>query len=75
MQYRAGTIEGNVWAAEQRMLAAVLNQPGLLTCWGETSQYFMPEFVEEVNSIEPVDMAVFDRESRKWSRPGGVYRP
>ena len=75
MQYRAGTIEKDIWEAEKRMLAAVIDQPGFVSWWGESSQYFMPEFVEAVNVVEPVDMAVFDREARKWKRPGGVYKP
>jgi len=75
MQFRAGTIESKVWEAEQRMLGAILEQPGFLSWWTESAQYFMPEFVETVDGIEPVKMAVFNRETRKWFRPGGVYKP
>jgi hypothetical protein len=74
MQFLAGTIEAKVWEAERRMTGAVLEQPGFLSWWNEAEQYFMPEFVEAVARIGPVKLVIFDQETRKWGRPGGVWK-
>jgi len=74
MQYYAGTIEEKVWEAERRMAGAALGQPGFISWWNEAEQYFMPEFVEAVAGIEPIKLVIFDQETRKWGRPGGVWQ-
>ena len=74
MQFRAGTVESKVWEAERRMLGASLPQPGFLSWWQEAEQYFMPEFVEAVAGVEPVKLVIFDQETRKWGRPGGIWK-
>ena len=73
-QFRAGTIEQEVWEAEKQALGATFGQPGFISWWSEASQYFMPEFVEAISSVKPVDLVAFNRESCKWERPGGVYK-
>ena len=73
-QYRAGTIERDVWEAEKQSLGATFGQPGFVSWWSEASQYYMPEFVEAIESVEAVDLVAFNRETRKWERPGGVYK-
>lgn len=73
MQFRAGTIEPEIWEAERRVLGAHLGQPGFLSWWNEAEQYFMPKFVEGIANIEPVNVVIFDQETRRWGRPEGGW--
>ena len=73
MQYRAGIVEPEFWAAERRIVAALAGQKGFSNWWREASQYYLPEFIEEVARVEPLNLVVFDPKTRDWSRPAGVY--
>ncbi len=71
LQRRAGIIEDSVWEAEQRLLAAVVNLPGVNDWWREATQYFLPEFVGAVAKVEPIDPVVFDQNQERWTRQRG----
>ena len=48
LQFQAGIVEDDVWQAERKILAAVVRTPGVNDWWQQATQYFMPEFVNEV---------------------------
>ena len=73
MQHRSGIVEKSVWDAERKMLAAVTSAKGFQNWWKEASQYFVSEFIEEVARIEGVYPVIYDRENRRWARPGSEF--
>lgn len=73
MEYQSGIVEQSVWDAERRVLAALSGQPGFMNLWRELNQYFLPEFIEEVNEIEPINPVVYDAENHDWARPNAVF--
>jgi hypothetical protein len=68
LQRATGIVEEHVWLAERRFLAAVNSAPGFVDWWKSASQYFLPEFVQEVAKVKPIDMVSFDQETAKWAR-------
>ena len=68
LQFRAGIVEDDVWQAERKMLAAMVHAPGVQDWWEQARQYFMPDFIQEVARIEPLDVVVYDREEKRWRR-------
>ncbi|MGR8948221.1 MAG: hypothetical protein ACU84Q_09260 [Gammaproteobacteria bacterium] len=69
LQHRSGIVEKGVWDAERKMLAAVTSAKGFKNWWTEASQYFIDEFVEEVERIETVYPVIYDRDNMRWARP------
>ena len=71
LQHRSGIVEKGVWDAERKMLAAATSAKGFKNWWKEASQYFIDEFVEEIEHIETVYPVIYDRENMRWARPDG----
>jgi len=72
IQKLTGVVEEHVWLAERRLLAAVRSAPIFTEFWKVLSQYFLPEFIEEVSRLEPIDMVTFDQRTKKWTTATSV---
>ena len=68
LQYRSGLVAADVWKAERQFLAAAMGLGGFMRWLQAASQYFLPEFLEEVDSIEPVPIVVMDQNTGDWIR-------
>ena len=68
LQGRNGLVEENVWLAERQFFAACKGLPGFIGWWRAATQYFLPEFVAEVETIEPIPIVLMDQESGEWTR-------
>jgi len=73
MQFNSGIVEYEIWAAERQVLAGFSSQLGFTNFWREIKQYYLPEFIEEMAKIEPLNLVVYDPGAHDWGRPGGVY--
>ena len=73
MQFRSGIVEEDVWDAERRFIAAMSGQPGFRNWWREANQYYLPDFIEEVSRVKPLNLVSYDPDTHDWSRPAGLY--
>ena len=68
LQRNGGLIEEPVWLAERQFLAVAVGLPGFMAWWNAATQYFLPEFVSEVETLEPIPVVVMDQETGNWVR-------
>lgn len=74
VQYRSGVVAERVWNRELQMMATAVAFPGWHAWWAEASQFFLPEFVEEIATHKPLPLVIYDESSGNWGRPGGPPR-
>lgn len=67
LQYKNGLVEENVWRAERQFLAVMLGLPGPAAWLRAASQYYLPEFLTELESIDPVPVVLMDQETGEWT--------
>ena len=68
LQRRIGLVEESVWLAERQFLAVMMGLPGFVEWWQAATQYFMPDFVNEVDTFDPIPVVVMDPETGHWTR-------
>ena len=68
LQRKNEVIEESVWLAERQFLAVVMGLPGFVEWWQAATQYFLPEFVKEVGTFDPIPVVVMDQETGCWTR-------
>lgn len=66
LQRSNGFVEENVWLAERQQLAALIATPGFAGWWNAAKQYFTPEFVDEIQLVEPIPVVVMNQETSEW---------
>jgi hypothetical protein len=74
VQYRSGVVARRIWERELQMMATAVALPGWRAWWTEASQFFLPEFVDEIGRHQPLPLVVYDESSGTWGRPGGPPR-
>jgi hypothetical protein len=68
LQHRNGVVEKPVWLAERQFLAVLMGLPGCVEWWQAATQYFLPDFITEVATLEPIPVVVMDQETGRWIR-------
>jgi hypothetical protein len=68
LQRKNEVIEESVWLAERQFLAVVMGLPGFVEWWQAATQYFLPEFVREVGTFDPIPVVVMDQKTGRWTR-------
>ncbi len=68
LQLKSGLVEESVWLAERQFLAVLMGLPGFVEWWQAATQYYLPDFITEVETLEPIPVVVMDQETGHWIR-------
>jgi hypothetical protein len=69
IQYQAGLVEEEVWAAERALMTVAFNQPGFQDWWAHSKQYVSTEFAEVMEKSTPMHLVLYDPNTQTWGRP------
>ncbi|MEJ2258562.1 MAG: hypothetical protein P8X98_16535, partial [Woeseiaceae bacterium] len=69
IQYKAGLVEEEVWAAERALMSVAFNQPGFRDWWEHGQQYVSSEFAQVMEESQPAYLVLYDPNTQTWSRP------
>jgi hypothetical protein len=69
IQFQQGLINEDVWEAEAMLLQASFSQPGFVDWWQHGKQFLTPEFISQMETMQPVNMVLYDPDTQKWGRP------
>jgi hypothetical protein len=74
VQYKNGIVEEHVWKRQEALLSGSVGQPGFKAWWAGANSYFLPEFVDVVSSVKPMDPLHQNPETGEWVRAKEFYR-
>ena len=63
---RNDLVEDKVCRAERQFISAIVKLPGFAGWWKVAAQYFVPEFVREVATIEPIPLVAYYQKANEW---------